>query len=81
MQSRSSKIDLSDGVLKGPIAFQSKCSYFVEKTMDYKWVKLSKLGCFENVELKMPSGRVCSGLSENHKIIPIGLSKLKLWQF
>ncbi len=47
--------------------------------MDYKWVKLSKFRRFEKFELKMPSDRVFSGLSENHKIIYKGLTELKLW--
>ncbi len=51
----------------------------LEKTMNYKWVKLLKLGHFENVELKMVSDRVFSVLSENHKTIQIRLTELKLW--
>ncbi len=52
---------------------------FGDKTMDYKWVKLSKLDCFDNSELNMPSDRVFSGLSEVHKIMEIGPTELKLW--
>ncbi len=47
--------------------------------MDYKWVKLSKLSCFEKYELNILSCRACSWLSENHKIIQIGRTELKLW--
>ncbi len=43
---------LSDGVLKWPIAFQCKCSYFGGKTMYYKWVKLSKLGLFVELAIR-----------------------------
>ncbi len=46
--------------------------------MDYKWVKLSKLGCFEKFELNISSDRVFSVLSENHKIIQVGPIKQKL---
>ncbi len=49
----SSDIHLSDGVLKWLISFQCKCSHFQKKTMDYKWVKLSKLGCLETYEMNM----------------------------
>ncbi len=46
--------------------------------MDCKWVKLSKLGRFENFELKMPSDRVFSRLSENHKRINSMAIRLQL---
>ncbi len=39
--------------------------------MNYKWVILSKLGHFEKIELKMPSDRSFSELSEYLKIICI----------
>ncbi len=52
---------------------------FQGKTMGYKWVKLSKFDRFETFELNIPSDRVFSGLSENHKIIQIGPTELKLW--
>ncbi len=45
----------------------------------YKWVKLSKFGSFANYELNLPSDRVDSELSENHKIIEIRPTELKLW--
>ncbi len=63
-----SNIYLSDGVLKRPIAFWSKCSHFRGKTMDYKWVKLSKFGHSGNFELNIPADKVFSGLSEIHKL-------------
>ncbi len=75
----SSNTDLSDSVLKLPITSGSKCSHFREKTMGYKWVKLSKFSCFEYFELNIPSDRVFPGLSENHKIIQIGPPETKLW--
>ncbi len=75
----SSNTDLSYGVLKWPLSFKSKWSHFRGKTMDYKWVKLAKLAVCKNVELKMQSERVFSGLSDNHKIIQIGPTELKLW--
>ncbi len=61
------------------IAFQSNCVHFWWKTMDYMWGKLSKMSHFKNCELSIPSGRVFSGLPENHKIIQIGPTELKLW--
>ncbi len=48
--------------------------FSAKKTMDYKWVKMSKFGSFEKFELNIPSCRVFYGLSENHKIIDIGQS-------
>ncbi len=50
-----------------------------EKTMGYRWVILSKLGCFKSFELNIPSCRVFYGLSENHKIIRFGQTVFKLW--
>ncbi len=52
---------------------------FLKKTMDYKWVKLSKFGHFEKFELNIPSDRVFSGLSENHNYSQFGPTKLTLW--
>ncbi len=49
--------------------------------MDYKWVNLSKLGFLKKIELNIPSDRGFSGLSENHKIIRIRPSELKLWLY
>ncbi len=46
--------------------------------MGYKWVKLSKLGGFEKIELNIPFCRVFSGLSEYHKIIDFGPTEYKL---
>ncbi len=43
--------------------------------------EIVKIGLLEKFKLKMPSDRAFSGLSENHKMFAIGLSKLKLWQF
>ncbi len=53
-------------------------THFHQKTMDYKWVKLLKFGRFDNFELNIPSDRVFSGFSENHKIIKIGPMELNL---
>ena len=49
--------------------------------MNYKWVILSKFGCFENFELNKPSCRVFCGLSEYLKIIQIRCTEHKLWTF
>ncbi len=40
---------------------------------------MGEIGRFENFELKIPSDRVFSGLSEYYKIIQIGQTELKLW--
>ncbi len=48
-----------------------------KKTMDYKWVILSILGCFKHFEFNIPSDRVSSGLSEYLKIISIGQPEYK----
>ncbi len=53
-------------------------SRFLKKTVDYKWVKLSKSGRFKNFELNTSSYRVFYGLSEKNKIIGIEQIKLKL---
>ncbi len=55
--------------------------HFRQKTMNYKWVKLSKLGCFEIFELNISSDRVFHELSEYLKIISIGRTEHKLWPF
>ncbi len=49
--------------------------------MDYKWVKMPKLGYFKKFELNISSCRVFHGLSENHNIIQIGPPEQKLWPF
>ncbi len=53
-------------------------AHFWKKIMDFKWVKMPKLGCFENFELNTTSYRVFYGLSKNHKIIEIEQAKLEL---
>ncbi len=50
----------------------------LRKTMDYKWVKLSKSGCFKSFELNTSSYRVFYGLSENRKMIVIKQIKLQV---
>ena len=50
----------------------------LRKTMDYKWVKLSKSVYFENFELKTYVFRIFCRLSEYHKIIEIGQTELEL---
>ena len=47
--------------------------------MDYKWVKMPKLGCFKIFELNIPSCRVFHGLSENQIIIEIEQTEQELW--
>ncbi len=37
------------------------------------------MGPTKNIELNIPSDRVFSQLSENHNVIAIGLTELKLW--
>ncbi len=54
---------------------------FWQKTMDYKWVKLSKLGHFKTCELSTSSCRVFDRLSDHYKIIEIEQAKLKLEGF
>ncbi len=54
---------------------------FLKKTMDYKWVKLSKSGRLKKCELNIPSCRVFYGLSEKYKYIQFGPTELKLWPF
>ncbi len=48
------------------------------KTIDYKWVILSNLGCFKNFKLNTSFCRVFYGLSENYKIIKIEQLKFNL---
>ncbi len=48
--------------------------------MNYKWVKLSKLGCLKIVELNRLSCKVFCGLSKYHKIIRFGETKHELWR-
>ncbi len=44
----------------------------------HQWVMLSKLSRFKLFQLNTSFYRVFDGLSENHKIIEIGHTKLKL---
>ncbi len=46
--------------------------------MNYKWLILSKSGRFYYFKLKTFFYRVFCGLSENHEIIEIGLTEIKL---
>ncbi len=46
--------------------------------MDYKWVVLSKLSHFKLFEQNASSDRVFDGVLENHKIIEIEQTELKL---
>ncbi len=58
--------------------FGSKRLIFDKKTVDYKWVILSKLDCFEQFELNTLFYRVFNGLLEYQKIIENEHIKLKL---
>ncbi len=55
--------------------------HFQQKTMDYKWVILPKLGHFETFKLNIPSDRVFCELSEHKKNIRTGWAEQKLWPF
>ncbi len=50
----------------------------LEKSMDYKWVKLQKSGHFKFFELSTSSYRDFYALSKHHKMIEIEQIKLKL---
>ncbi len=50
----------------------------LRKNRGLKWVKLSKSGCFDVCELNTSSYRDFYGLSENLKIIEIGVTKVEL---
>ncbi len=57
----------------------SKCAKFEKKPCTiYKWVILSKLSHFKLFELNTSYYRVFDALSENHKIIEIERTQLKL---
>ena len=49
--------------------------------MDYKWVILSKSGCFYYFEINVMFYKVFHGLSEYHNIIEIDVTELIYWHF
>ena len=74
----SSLIGQSNYLLRLGILVGSKMANFWQKTMDYKWVKMPKLGRFKNFKLNTSSYRIFYGLSDDNKIIEIHGIELEL---
>ncbi len=77
----SSLYGLTNYVFSLNIFVSLKITSFWEKVMDYKWVILSKSGCFYYFEINIIFYRVFHWLSEYRKIVEIDVTDLNYRHF